>query len=161
MKACLVQDIIYQTAMPARLARIAHAPRPSPSWLDRWGIFISSICLVHCLALPIVIALLPAMSSFLPPDNWVHPVLIGLALPVTGVALMRGYLTHRAWRAPLLGAAGLALISAGVLLDALPVAAAILTVAGGLLVAAAHVTNWRAHGAMGAHHHGFRTHPAH
>ena len=145
--------------MPVRVATIAHAPRSSPSWLDRWGIFISSICLIHCLALPVVIALLPAASSILPPDNWVHPVLIGLALPVTGFALMRGYLIHREWRAPLLGAVGLALIGAGVLLDAVPAAA--VTVVGGLLVAAAHVTNWRAHGALGAHRHGFLAHPAH
>ena len=145
---------------------IADAVPPGPSWLDRWGILISSICLAHCLALPVLIALLPAVYSFLPPDNWVHPILIGLALPVTGLALVRGYRLHRTWRAVLLGAIGLGLIGAGVLCDAVPFAAAGLTVIGGLFVAFAHIANWRAHGRLGADHHRLHrrrdwVHPAH
>ncbi len=148
--------------MPAGVATIADAPPRGPSWLDRWGIVISSICLVHCLALPVLIALLPAVAPLLPPDNWVHPVLIGMALPVTGWALVRGYRLHREWRAVALGVVGLGLIGGGVLLDAVPLAAAGLTVIGGLFVAAAHLLNWRAHSALGAgHHHGSPAHSPH
>src|SRR3546814_4374057 len=60
-------DVSRKEALGARLSR-----------LDRWGIVISSACLAHCLALPFVIALLPAIASSLPPDSWIHPVLIGL-----------------------------------------------------------------------------------
>ncbi len=128
------------------------------SRLDRWGIVISSVCLVHCLALPLIIALLPAITSSLPPDSWVHPVLIGLAVPVTGGALWRGYSVHRRGRPALIGCAGLGLIGTALLFrDTL--AEPVLTVAGGALVACAHILNWRGHRGCGrttCDTHGFR-----
>lgn len=126
-------------ALGARLSR-----------LDRWGIVISSACLAHCLALPFVIALLPAIASSLPPDSWIHPVLIGLALPVTGAALWRGYHLHRRTRPALIGLAGLGLIASALLARG-GLAEPALTVLGGLLVSAAHILNWRGHHAGPAH----------
>lgn len=122
-----------QEALGTRLSR-----------LDRWGIIISSACLVHCLALPLVLALLPAFASSLPPDSWVHPVLIGMALPVTGAALWRGYRLHRRAGPALTGVTGLALIAAALLARGGPAEPA-LTVMGGLIVSAAHIFNWRRH----------------
>ena len=122
--------------------------RVRPTRLDQFGILISSICLVHCLALPIVIALLPAWEPLLPPDSWVHPLLIGLALPITGLALARGYRAHRDGRAAAYGIVGLAMIALGAFLGTAPLMVVGLTVAGGLLVAVAHIINWRAHGPL-------------
>ena len=133
-----------------------------PTRLDQFGILISSICLVHCLALPILLALLPAWAPLLPPDSWVHPLLIGVALPVTGLALLRGFHAHRDRRAALYGIVGLALVAIAAFLVTAPLAEAGLTVVGGLFVAMAHVTNWRAHTPLCVDdHHGHRTQPAH
>lgn len=114
------------------------------SRLDRWGMMISSVCLVHCLAFPLLTALLPFFAVALPGDEWLHPLLLGLALPVTGFALLRGYWRHRLVRPLLLGMAGLALI-AGALFAHGELAEAALTVTGGLLVVGAHWLNWRGH----------------
>lgn len=122
----------------------ADTPSAALSSLDRWGIMISSACLVHCLALPLLGAMLPLFAASLPADEWVHPLLLGSALPVTGLALLRGYRRHRLARPALLGCLGLALITGALFSGAGGVETA-LTVAGGLLVAGAHVLNWRGH----------------
>lgn len=122
----------------------ADTPNPALSSLDRWGIMISSACLVHCLALPLLGAMLPLFAASLPADEWVHPLLLGTALPVTGLALLRGYRRHRLARPALLGCLGLGLITAALFSGAHDVEA-VLTVAGGLLVATAHLLNWRSH----------------
>ena len=111
---------------------------------DRIGIALSSICLVHCLALPLIVASLPALGEVLPPDFWVHAALIGFALPVTGFTLWRGYLAHRNPRPLLIGTFGLAVVLWGLLTPDV-VAAAVLTVTGGLIVACAHLMNLRDH----------------
>lgn len=115
--------------------------RDSPlSKLDRLGILISSVCVVHCLALPLVIALLPVIAEVLPADIWVHVVLIGFAVPVTGFTLLRGYFCHGDPRPTLMGGAGLALVASGIFATS-PVIVVALTVVGGLLVAGGHILN--------------------
>lgn len=115
------------------------------STLDRWGMIVSGACLLHCLALPIIALLLPIAGTMLPDHEWVHPILLGVALPVTGGALLRGYRIHRLRRPVLWGAAGLALIAGALPMEGTP-GETILTVAGGLLILRAHLVNWRAHG---------------
>lgn len=117
---------------------------PHLSRIDRWGMAISSLCLIHCILLPVAIALLPAFASSLPGDAWVHPVLIGLALPVTGLALRRGYAAHRRLVPALSGGLGLALIGAALWFHG-TVPETVLTVAGGLTVTLAHLMNWHSH----------------
>ena len=114
------------------------------SRLDRAGIFISSICFAHCLALPIVIALLPALAPLLPPDVWVHALLFSTALPVTGFTLWRGYRMHADPRPLLFGLLGLGLVGCG-LFAAGPIAGAALTVLGGAAIGCAHLLNLRGH----------------
>jgi len=114
------------------------------SRLDRWGMAISTLCLVHCVALPVALAFLPAFVSVLPGDEWVHPLLIGLALPVTGLALWRGYADHGQLAPALIGSAGLLLIGAALFFRG-TIDEQVLTVGGGLVVASAHLLNWRNH----------------
>lgn len=106
---------------------------------------VSSLCLVHCLALPLVIAALPALGNVLPGDFVVHLSLILVALPLTGFALWRGSRAHGQRTPLLLGLFGLLLVGAAVPLTSLVVAEVLLTVVGGLIVVTAHLLNWRAH----------------
>lgn len=113
------------------------APR---STLDRYGVLLSLLCLAHCLALPAIFALLPAAAGLLPSNFWVHLVLFGLALPVSGWALLVGFRRHNR-RAPLLiGSFGLGLIFCGLLAPDV-VREIALTVCGGMLVVSAHAFN--------------------
>ena len=120
------------------------AQAESLSRLDRWGMVVSGACIVHCLALPLASALLPFVAVALPHEEWVHPLLLGLALPVTGFALLRGYRRHRRRRPLFLGSLGLALIASAIVIHTQP-SEAILSVSGGLLVVCAHLMNWRRH----------------
>jgi uncharacterized membrane protein len=118
-------------------------------WLDRGAVGLSMLCLVHCLAFPLVVMALPAMGEILPRQWWVHPVIFALAVPMATIALVSGWSDHRDRRPVLLGGIGLALLGLGLLAAEASAAEVLLTVAGGLIVAAAHLLNWR----LGRHGH--------
>lgn len=112
-------------------------------WLDRSAIGLSGLCLVHCLAFPVIVALLPAMAPILPQQPWVHSAILATALPLAGFALWRGWRRHRDLRPGFLGVVGLYLMGAGLALGEGRLMETVLTVIGGLLLASAHALNWR------------------
>lgn len=116
---------------------------PSPALLDAGALALSSLCLLHCLALPLLAAALPLFGAWAQAE-WVHLLFVAIALPLTGYALWRADRRHRlpvmAWIAAGLG---LGLLLAGAL--ELPSHAweTPLTVTGSLLLAATHIWNAR------------------
>lgn len=103
--------------------------------------FASMLCLVHCLALPLIAASLPALGLFLHNSEMVHWVLLFFAVPVGLWALWRG----RAAAGPrplLLGVSGFVAMTAAVAVFGETPAERWLTVAGVLMVAGAHGANW-------------------
>ena len=86
---------------------------------------------------------LPAMGEVLPRQWWVSPVIFALAVPMATIALVRGWSDHRDRRPVVLGGAGLALLGLGLFADEASAAEVLLTVTGGLIVATAHLLNWR------------------
>jgi hypothetical protein len=119
--------------------------------LDLTAVGLSALCLVHCLALPVLALALPLLASWAHAE-WVHVVFVSLAAPIALLALI-DWSTGRpaSWRLVGLAGAGLALMLAGAL--ELPQGSweRPLTVAGGLLLASAHIANWRRRHA--GHHH--------
>lgn len=65
------------------------------SFWDRTGIVLSGACLVHCLALPFLVASLPVfgLGIFLRVD--VHKYLAILLIFTSALAFVPGYLTHK------------------------------------------------------------------
>ena len=61
--------------------------------LDRMAIGLSGLCLVHCLATSVALALLASAGSILGAD-WIHEVGLGLAMIMGAIALGRGVLEH-------------------------------------------------------------------
>ena len=100
-------------------------------------------CLAHCVALPFAIALLPVLSQLAPLPTSFHIVALLFAVPTTLLALWMGYRRHR-WTSPLAtGGIGLALLALGVLYYGETPAEIPITIVGSLVIAAAHISNWR------------------
>lgn len=121
--------------------------KPTSSLLDAGAITLSTLCLLHCLALPLLAAALPLFGVWAQAE-WVHIVFVGIAAPLTGFALWRAHRQQPLPPAALVSAAaGLTLLLMGAL-GWWPGHAAEtpLTVAGSLLLASTHVWNaWRRH----------------
>ncbi|WP_312489732.1 MerC domain-containing protein [Sphingomonas sp.] len=111
--------------------------------LDGLAISASTLCLVHCLVLPIVIAFLPSIAEWADWGDAVHIIMLVIAVPLSGGTLFAGWRRHRA-KGPLwTGMAGLALLVLGLPFEGMTLGTA-LTVAGGMALAVAHVGNLRA-----------------
>lgn len=116
---------------------------PSAALLDAGAVALSSLCLLHCLALPLLAAALPLFGTWAKAE-WVHLLFVAIALPLTGYALWRAERRHPlpalAWAT---AGMGLGLLLAGAL--ALPSHdwETPLTVSGSLLLAATHLWNAR------------------
>ena len=113
------------------------------SWFDGMAVGASVLCLIHCLALPIVIAALPALAARLDLGEGFHLGVLAFALPVSAVALGEGWRRHRGLAPLFVGAAGLVLLAAGLAFEEWVAVETGVTVAGSLLLAGAHVANWR------------------
>lgn len=118
------------------------------SVLDTVAVGLSGLCLVHCLALPLLIALFPLVgASFSLIDHTTfHQLILVAVIPTSALALGSGYRRHRHKPAALLGIAGVAaLVFAAFALHAFHAhhLETWVTVAGGLTLALAHVSNFR------------------
>lgn len=102
---------------------------------------LSLACLVHCLVLPVTVAAIPALAQWIALPESLHLILFALALPVSTLALWRGHARHERAYPAWAGAAGLALMAAGLLAHEWETP---LTVAGALVLASAHLANWLA-----------------
>jgi hypothetical protein len=110
--------------------------------LDTIAIGISVTCLVHCLALPVLIALLPVWSAWLDVPESFHAWLIAFALPFSLGILWQAARRQSWFVAVWLGVGGLALM-AGALAVSSATMEAVVTSLGSLMLAAAHFMNWR------------------
>jgi len=76
---------------------------------DRLGICLSALCILHCLAVPVAIALIPALQTFVDHD-WFHVALV-VILPVLAVmAFIPGFRKHRDKRVFYWALPGMALV---------------------------------------------------
>lgn len=112
--------------------------------LDRTAVALSGLCLLHCLALPFVIALLP-FAMELGDGHW-HAQMLLIVVPVSVVAFALGFRRHGSGQVIAPGALGLLLlIMGGTVIHARFGLAAdrAFTVAGALILAVAHFQNNR------------------
>jgi len=122
----------------------------SDATLDGAAAALSSLCLLHCLLLPIGLGLAPVVSGLsgthMHGAEWVHWALLALAAPVSVYALWRGMAFHGdQWPWKFAGI-GFALMAGGALAHGAGPVEQILTVLGGIVVAFAHWRNWRSRG---------------
>lgn len=113
------------------------------AWLDAAAIGASAACLVHCLALPLLFAALPAASYLLQLPESFHLGAFLFAIPASALAMSAGYRRHGAMLPGGFGAVGLILIGAGALGGFELMLETGVTVVGSVLLAVGHVGNWR------------------
>lgn len=108
---------------------------------DRWGMLASVLCVVHCIATPIVALALPALAA----TEGVTHGLLGVAILLFALlAFVPGLRTHGKHRVLMLGTLGVMLIWAALLLPEDLITDAMrdgITVLGGLVMVAAHAFN--------------------
>lgn len=63
------------------------------SRLDRFAIGLSGLCLVHCLATSVFLAVLASAGGMLG-AHWIHEIGLSLAMVMGAIALGRGILDH-------------------------------------------------------------------
>jgi len=120
--------------------------RTASLFLDRAAISLSLLCIVHCLALPVLLVLMPTLATLSIADEHFHVVLLFLILPTSFAALFMGYRRHRRLAAMTWGLAGVGVLLGAALFghDVLGGAGEkALTVVGSLLVTVGHVLNFR------------------
>ena len=110
--------------------------------LDGIAIAGSALCLVHCLALPLLIAWLPALSDWLSWPESVHLWILITALPLSLFTLWRHSLREGRAGPFRLGITGLTIMACALFLEGHAVEPFV-TSAGASLLAAAHILNWR------------------
>jgi hypothetical protein len=114
--------------------------------MDRFAVLLSLACMIHCLAIPLLAAVLPIVGGALLPDREFHWVMLGLVLPASLWALTSGCRRHRRLRVAAIGSAGLGVLIGVALFGHTlfgPTGERLATSAGAVLVAVAHVLNYR------------------
>lgn len=111
--------------------------------LDAAAIGAAFACLVHCLVLPLMVALAPAASHLVQPPEYLHALAFLVALPISALAMLRGYRRHGLRVPSFVGVVGLILIGTGTTGGVWALTETGLTVGGSALLAIGHALNWR------------------
>ena len=115
--------------------------------VDKAAIGLSLLCVAHCLLTPLAIVMLPALGATFLEDERFHYALLFLVLPTSLFSLSLGCRKHGHREILAIGLVGLFLLFLTVILgeDLLgEIGEKISTVAGALVIAVAHVRNFRA-----------------
>ncbi len=115
-------------------------------YFDRVAITLSTICIVHCLAMPFVIALLPVAAFTLGGDGHFHSLMLWFVVPTSVLGFGLGFRVHRRADIVAMGAVAIAALATTALWghsDWDPSVEVVANVAASVLLAAAHWRNFR------------------
>ena len=112
------------------------------NWLDGAAVVLSALCLVHCLALPLIIIGVPFLAQFA--EGHLHLQMLVVVLPLSTLALGIGYRRHRNSRILIGGVVGMSLLIIGATVAHAQlglIADRAFTICGSLTLATAHYFN--------------------
>ncbi len=118
----------------------------SNNTLDKSAIALSTLCLIHCLALPVITILLPSMIATTVNQELFHTIMVICVLPVSIYALTMGCKKHTKMHVGLYGALGLSALLAAVIFGESYLGEngeKVVTTIGATLIAFAHVKNYK------------------
>ncbi len=116
-------------------------------WLDVVGTILSALCIVHCVALPVLVAALPLVGTN------VFETGLGIGLvSVASLAILTGVVRHRHWQPLVPFALGVGCYAAAAITARETLSeSTVLSVVGSAFFAFAHFLNYRASHAGHAH----------
>lgn len=127
---------------------------------DKIGIWLSSVCIVHCIVTPALLFIFP-FFSFYNSHQIFHWIMLFLVIPLGSFAFIKGYLSHKNIWVLNLGVMGLLLLLVSFFNHNIGPFSGIhtelnhffLSILGGCFLVAAHITNIRACRSCAQHHH--------
>ena len=114
--------------------------------MDTAAVVLSGVCMLHCLALPIALTILPIVNVTLLDESTFHLIMMAVILPISVIALSIGCRQHKDRLTLILGSVGLVILTTTAIFghDLLGLTGErIVTSIGGLILAAAHIQNYR------------------
>lgn len=114
--------------------------------MDRLAISASVLCMLHCVATPLLLIAAPVISSTFLADEAFHQALVMFVLPTSLLALFLGCKNHRDNQVLVLGGLGLTTLVAVAFFghDLLgEIGEKVATVISGAMLAFAHLRNYR------------------
>ena len=114
------------------------------SFWDKAAVILSGLCLVHCLALPVLVAVVPFVSE--QGGDHLHAELLLVVIPISVFAFVIGYRRHRSLKVVGFGVLGMVVLALGgtYVHNRYGIAAdRAMTVAGSAILAIAHFFNSR------------------
>ena len=118
----------------------AHTHSHSTHRLDRVAIGLSSLCLVHCIATTVIVAMLASASHMLGSPLF-HEVGLSLAMAIGAVALGKGIRDHGFMMPSAIGGLGLGVMAGALTLPEGSHGEVIYTMTGVLILALGHRLN--------------------
>ncbi len=119
--------------------------KPITDYTDRFAIGLSSLCVLHCLASPLLVLLLPILTAIQFDDEVFHSWLLAAVLPTSLLSLILGCRKHQNHKVLMLGITGLAILFLALFLEDYEVGELLekaATVLGALVVASSHYLNY-------------------
>lgn len=114
-------------------------------WADRMAISASSLCAIHCLALPVILSVFPAVGGVFFGEEAFHVWLIWAVVPLSVLSLLLGCTRHKSTMVIYCGLAGVSILIVSALLghEILgEISERVSTVAGSVIIAFAHMKNF-------------------
>ena len=114
--------------------------------LDKFAISTSALCAMHCLCLPLMLSISPALGITFFGEEAFHVLLLWLVIPFSLISLSIGCRQHKSLFVALLGFIGLAILIFTAIMghDLLgEVLERIATLLGAAVITSAHVKNYR------------------
>ena len=115
-------------------------------YFDRVAITLSTICIVHCLAMPFVSALLPVAAFTVGGDGHFHSLMLWVVVPTSVLGFGLGLRVHRRADIVVMGVIAIGVLAAAALWGHRawdPSVEVLVNVAASVLLAAAHWRNFR------------------
>ena len=118
-----------------------HPPNVGTARLDLCAAGLSTLCLIHCLALPLLVSLLP-LAAQASESEILHRILAAMAVPVSLRVMWKALPAGGGGLFVAAAATGLALLLVGAFVEAASAYEEPITVTGGVLLGSAHLWHW-------------------